>query len=55
MEIRKHLGNKIGKRVRKIPEIAFFHDDTEEKASYMDRLIDNLDIPPADEDEPKQD
>ncbi len=45
-EIRRKLGNQIGKRVRKIPELAFFHDDTEEKASYLDRLIDNLDIPP---------
>ena len=23
-EVRKHLGNKIGKRIRKIPELAFF-------------------------------
>lgn len=45
-EIRKFLGNKIGKRIRKIPEIAFFHDTTEEKASHIDQLIDNLNIPP---------
>lgn len=50
-EIRKHLGNKIGKQVRIVPELAFFHDDTEEKASHMDRLIDGLVIPPADESE----
>ncbi|XOV92648.1 MAG: 30S ribosome-binding factor RbfA [Bacteroidota bacterium] len=48
-EIRKLLGNKIGKRVRIVPELAFFHDDTEEKASKIDQLIDKLDIPPADE------
>ena len=53
-EIRRLLGNKIGKRIRKIPELAFFHDDTEEKASYMDRLIDNLDIPPIDKDSESQ-
>ncbi len=47
-EIRKHLGNQLGKRTRKIPEIAFFHDEVEEEASRIDRLIDNLDIPPAD-------
>ena len=45
-EIRKFLGNQIGKRVRKIPELAFFHDTTEEEASHLDRLIDNLNIPP---------
>lgn len=48
-EIRRHLGNKIGKQVRIVPELAFFHDDTEEQASKMDHLIDSLDIPPADE------
>jgi len=46
-EVRKLLGNKIGKRVRIVPEIAFFHDDTEEKASHLDKLIDDLNIPPA--------
>ncbi|MFY0687870.1 MAG: 30S ribosome-binding factor RbfA [Cyclobacteriaceae bacterium] len=47
-EIRKHLGNKIGKQVRKVPELAFFHDDTEEKASQIDNLIDGLEIPKDD-------
>ncbi|MEQ9305670.1 MAG: 30S ribosome-binding factor RbfA [Marinoscillum sp.] len=46
-EVRKHLGNKIGKQARIVPEIAFFHDDTEEKASRMDKLINSLNIPPA--------
>jgi len=50
-EIRKHLGNKIGKRVRIVPELAFFPDDTEEKASYIDQLIDGLDIPEASDEE----
>ena len=45
-EIRNKLGRKIGSKVRIIPELAFFHDDTEEKASKLDKLIDNLDIPP---------
>lgn len=49
-EVRKILGNKIGKRIRKIPDLVFYHDDTEEKASHMDRLIDSLDIPPSDDD-----
>lgn len=50
-EVRKLLGIKIGKRVRIVPEIAFVHDDTEERASEMDKLIDSLNIPPADEDD----
>ena len=52
-EIRKKLGLLIGKRIRKIPELAFFLDEQEEKASYMDQLIDSLDIPPAPE-EPEE-
>ncbi len=48
-EIRLKLGRKIGNRVRIIPELAFFHDDTEEKASKIDQLIDQLNIPPKEE------
>ena len=48
-EIRKALGNKIGKQVRKIPELIFILDEVEEKASRIDQIIDNLDIPSADE------
>ncbi|MEP2773280.1 MAG: ribosome-binding factor A [Fulvivirga sp.] len=48
-EIRKALGNKIGKQVRKIPDLIFILDETEEKASRIDQIIDNLDIPDADE------
>lgn len=51
-EVRKLLGNKIGKRIRKIPELAFFHDATGEEASKMDRLIDSLDIPPESNEDP---
>ncbi|HCX25038.1 MAG: ribosome-binding factor A [Flammeovirgaceae bacterium] len=53
-EVRRHLGNKIGKQVRIVPEIAFFHDNTEEEASKMDRLIDGLNIPPADENDEEE-
>lgn len=48
-ELRLKLGKKIGKNVRIIPELAFFHDDTEEKASKMDQLINKLNIPPEEE------
>ena len=48
-EIRLKLGKKIGNRVRIIPELAFFHDNTEENASKIDALIDKLNIPPKEE------
>ena len=48
-EVRLKLGRKIGDRVRIVPELAFFHDDTEEKAQKIDRLISNLNIPPETE------
>jgi len=45
-EIRKALGDKIGKQVRIIPELIFYKDEVEENASRMDDLIKNLNIPP---------
>ncbi|MEQ9466753.1 MAG: 30S ribosome-binding factor RbfA [Ekhidna sp.] len=48
-EVRLKLGKKIGKKVRIIPELAFFHDDTEEEASKIDSLINKLNIPPEDQ------
>ncbi len=48
-EVRKLLGNKIGKQVRIVPELVFYHDDTEERASQMDKLIGGLNIPEAEE------
>lgn len=44
-EIRKALGNKIGKQVRVIPELIFFIDEVEEDAQRMDQLISGLSIP----------
>jgi ribosome-binding factor A len=55
-EIRKHLGNRIGKSVRIIPELAFFIDDSASYAQYMDKVINSLDIPEAsDEEEEEED
>ena len=50
-EIRRILGNTIGKQVRIIPELAFFHDTVDEQATHIDKLIDSLDIPPAEEED----
>lgn len=47
-EIRKALGQRIGKQVRIIPELVFIVDETEEKAFRIEALIRDLDIPPAD-------
>jgi len=48
-EIRKRLGNQMSKRARIIPDLDFYHDETTEKASHMDKLIDGLNIPPMDD------
>jgi ribosome-binding factor A len=47
-EIRKALGERIGKQVRVIPELIFIIDETEENALRIEELIKNLNIPPAD-------
>lgn len=46
-EVRKHLGNRIGKQVRIVPELAFYLDDTLERAGHIDDILSKLDIPPA--------
>ncbi len=45
-EIRKALGDKIGKQVRIIPELVFYLDEVEENAARIEDLIKNLNIPP---------
>jgi ribosome-binding factor A len=45
-EIRKALGDKIGKQVRIIPEIIFYIDEVEENAQRIEDIIKNLNIPP---------
>lgn len=49
-EIRGELGRRIGKQVRRIPELIFYKDELEEQANRLDQLIDSLDIPPETED-----
>lgn len=44
-EIRRELGKRIGKQVRIIPELAFFHDDSAQYAGKIDQLLSDLDIP----------
>ena len=48
-EIRKALGDKIGKQVRIIPELIFYIDEVEENAQRIEDLIKSLNIPPAED------
>jgi ribosome-binding factor A len=45
-DIRKALGDRIGKQVRVIPELIFVVDEVEENAQRIEDLIKNLNIPP---------
>jgi len=45
-EIRKALGEKIGKQVRISPEFVFYIDEVEEDAQRIEEIIKNLNIPP---------
>lgn len=49
--IRRNLGNRIGKSVRIVPELAFFLDESSAYAQHMDQVISDLNIPEAPEDE----
>jgi ribosome-binding factor A len=45
-DIRKALGERIGKQVRIVPELIFVLDEVEENAKRIEDLIKNLNIPP---------
>lgn len=45
-EIRKALGDRIGKQVRKVPELIFIEDQGSEHASNIDEILARLYIPP---------
>jgi ribosome-binding factor A len=46
-EIRKSLGDRIGKQVRIVPDLVFYVDEVEENAQRIEALIRDLHIPPA--------
>lgn len=55
-EVRGALGRRIGKDVRHIPELIFYLNEGADYASRMDKIINNLNIPPApEEDEEDED
>ncbi|QDH78858.1 30S ribosome-binding factor RbfA [Echinicola soli] len=54
-EIRKHLGKRIGKTVRSVPELVFYPDDSSAYAQHMDKVIGDLDIPQSSDDDEEED
>ncbi len=48
-EIRRLLGNRIGKVVRIVPDLAFYLDDSADYAARIDALLADLDIPPEED------
>ena len=44
--IRRLLGNRIRNKVRHIPELEFYLDDTLDEVYKMEKLLDSLDIQP---------
>ena len=48
-ELRGALGNRIGKQVRKVPELIFIEDHGSEHASNIEEILSRLDIPPQSE------
>jgi ribosome-binding factor A len=45
-ELRRDLGLRIGKQVRKIPELIFIEDHGSEHAANIEEILSRLDIPP---------
>ncbi|HTF81314.1 MAG TPA: 30S ribosome-binding factor RbfA [Cytophagales bacterium] len=52
--IRNSLAQKIRKEARVIPELIFYLDDSADYASKMDKLFNELDIPPRPDNEEKE-
>ena len=50
-DVRRVLGNRIGKAVRVVPELIFYLDESADYASHIDQLLSELDIPPAEDEE----
>jgi ribosome-binding factor A len=50
-EVRYQLGRRIRNRMRKMPELMFYVDDSFREAEKIDRILDQLEIPETKEDE----
>jgi len=49
--VRRFLGERIGKKIRIVPDLHFYLDDSAEYADNIDRILKNLDIPPGEQNE----
>lgn len=47
--LRKRLGESIRHTVKYVPSLEFYYDDSAEEAIRVNRMIDELNIPPEDE------
>ncbi|PWJ41038.1 30S ribosome-binding factor RbfA [Sediminitomix flava] len=54
-EIRSTLAQRIRKQARIIPDLVFYYDDTLEVSAQVDKLFEDLDIPPAPEEDEDDD
>jgi len=54
-EVRRQLGNRIGKQVRVVPELIFYLDDSADYAARIDKLLSGLDIPPEEDNDTDHD
>lgn len=52
-KMRGLLGHRIGKKLRKVPELRFYLDDSVEYASRIDQLLSELPPPPKNMEEGK--
>lgn len=50
-EIRGELGKRIRHQFRKVPELIFHIDDTQDEVQRIEELFEETDIPPTDEEE----
>ena len=46
--VRRLLGERIGKKIRMVPDLLFFLDDSAEYADHIENILKNLHIPPED-------
>ena len=49
--IRGELGRRVGRQMRKVPSLEYFVDDTAEEMQKVEKLFENLHIPPAEDQE----
>ena len=49
--VRRLLGERIGKKIRMVPDLHFYLDDSAEYADHIAHILKNLHIPPEDKNE----